>query len=134
MDQKNGTAACSDGDNSTTNKPCKDGINYYSKTTSLGPQLNTRNIFEGRRTNFTDELWTLVSMITFLADMATDLSVCVKYFTGNNILWFALSVGFLSVSSLLMQIISLKWLWDDGKKESCFTYLLHLLQLGPVWR
>ena len=133
MDQENGETTCSNGDDTTTNKSFKDG-NNCSKKTSLNPQSNTRSIFEGRSTNFTDELWTLVSMITFFADIATDLLVCVKYFTDNNIWWFALSVGFLSISSLVMQTFSLKWLWDDGKKESCSTYLIHLLQLGPVWR
>lgn len=98
------------------------------------PLANFRNPFEGRTTHFADDLWTFVSIITYLADVLTDVLVCVKYYRDNNIQWFGLTLSFVAVASFAMQLFSTKWLLEDGKRQSCFTYVLHLLQLGPVWR
>lgn len=132
MASKNGTATCSNGDGATPNKLFAGDVKESNKP--LTPQSNLKNVLEGRSTNFTDEWWTLVSLITFLADVLTDILVCVQYFRNNNIWWFGLSASFLGAASLAMQLFSLKWLWDDGKREACFTYLLHFFQLGPLWR
>ena len=101
---------------------------------STPQQLNQKNPFEGRTTHLADDLWTYVSLLTYIADVVTDLLICVKYYRERNVWWFVLSLGFVSVASFAIQLFSAKWLLEDGKQQSCFTNVLHVLQLGPVWR
>ena len=118
----------------TTNKRNSHGGKEEQNEETTPKLVNSRNPFEGRTTHCADDLWTYVSIITFLADVLTDLLVCVRYYRDNDIWWFGLTLGFLAIASFAMQLFSVKWLLEDGKRQSCFTYILHLLQLGPVWR
>lgn len=97
-------------------------------------RFDANNPFEGRTTHYTDDLWTLVSIITFIADIGSDLLVCIKYYRDKNLWWFGLTLGFLLSASFAMQLFSAKWLLEDGKRQHCFTYVLHVLHLGPVQR
>lgn len=133
MESEDGTAKCSNGNGTAPNKLSHDRTDEENHATTP-QQLNSRNPFEGRTTHFADDLWTCVSIITFLADVLTDLLVSVKYYSEGNFWWFALTIGFLSMASFAMQLFSAKWLLEDGKRQSCSTYFLHLLHLGPVWR
>lgn len=99
-----------------------------------GRQLTPKIPFDGRTTRFTDDLWTFVSVITYVADVGSDLLVCVKYYKEKNFWWFSLTLGFVLVASFAMQLFSAKWLLEDGKRKQCFTYLLHVFHLGPVVR
>lgn len=98
------------------------------------PQQLRSNPFEGRTTRIADDLWTYVSFLTFVADVVTDLLVCVKYYKERNIWWFLLTLSFTSVASIAVQLFSAKWLLEDDKRQPCLTYVLHVVHLGPVWR
>lgn len=98
------------------------------------PQQLRSNPFEGRTTHIADDLWTYVSFLTFVADVVTDLLVCVKYYKERNIWWFLLTLSFTSVASIAVQLFSAKWLLEDSKRQPCLTYVLHVVHLGPVWR
>lgn len=134
MEGEEETARFSTNGNGTApNKLSHDGTEEQNGATAP-QQVDLRNPFEGRRTHFADDLWTFVSVITFLADVLTDLLVSVRYYRESNFWWFGLTLSFLTLASFAMQLFSVKWLLEDGKRQSCFTYVLHLLQLGPVWR
>lgn len=79
------------------------------------------------------DLWIAVSVITFLADVGSDLLVCVQYYNQNRLWYFWITLGLVVAASLVLQILSAKWFIDDGKK-SCKIVVLHLLQLGPLAR
>lgn len=101
---------------------------------STQQRFDSKHPFEGRTTHYTDDLWTFVSIITFVADIGSDLLVCVKYYRDKDLWWFGLTLGFLLAASFAMQLFSAKWLLEDGKRQHCFTYILHVLHLGPVQR
>lgn len=117
----------------TLNKPSQ---NRTEETNSPSNQqrLDSKNHFQGRTTHYTDDLWTFVSIITFIADIGSDLLVCIKYYKDKNLWWFGLTLGFLLAASFAMQLFSAKWLLEDSKRQHCFTYILHVLHLGPVQR
>lgn len=127
------TARCSSGNETATNKLSTEVVEQTNDA-SIPQRFDSKNPFEGRTTHFTDDLWTYVSIITFIADVGTDLLVCIKYYKENNLWWFSLTLGFLLVASLAMQVFSAKWLLEDGKRQQCFTYILHMFHLGPVQR
>jgi hypothetical protein len=92
------------------------------------------------------DLVALVSVLTFIADIGTDLFVAALYFSKGHYTWFGLTLGFVFLSSFTLQIFSAKWLYEDTqthddtqvmhkkKKEKWWTYVLHILHLGPVVR
>ncbi|XP_077991539.1 XK-related protein 6-like [Glandiceps talaboti] len=97
-----------------------------------------------------DFLFTFGSMITFLADLATDLLLSVQYYRHDDYWWCGLTFGFIFVPSIITQAFSIRWYHVDlkedqgdgdtvGKKTSTckewfFWGFLHIFQLGPLNR
>ncbi|KAL9980918.1 hypothetical protein ACROYT_G009560 [Oculina patagonica] len=133
MEHEDVTARCSSSNGTAPNKPSQDRAGETNGR-SIPQRSDSKNPFEGRTTHFTDDLWTCVSIITFIADVGTDLLVCIKYYREKNLWWFSLTLAFLLLASFAMQVFSAKWLLEDGKRQHCFTYLLHVIHLGPVQR
>lgn len=133
MDRGDVTARCSHSNGTAPNRPTRDRVEEKNNAT-IQQDIDFKNPFDGRETRFTDDLWTLVSVITFIADVGSDLLVCVKYYREKNFWWFSLTLGFVLAASFAMQLFSAKWLLEDGKRQQCFAYLLHVFQLGPVLR
>lgn len=133
MEHEDVTARCSSSNGTAPNKLSHDQAEETNGI-SIPQRFDSKNPFEGRTTHFTDDLWTYVSIITFIADVGTDLLVCVKYYKEKNLWWFSLTLGFALLASFAMQVFSAKWLLEDGKRQQCFTYILHLFHLGPVQR
>lgn len=88
---------------------------------------------EPEKISVISDLWIVVSVITFFADVGSDLLVCVQYYNQNRLWYFWITLGLVVAASLVLQIFSAKWFIDDGKK-SWKIYILHLLQLGPIAR
>lgn len=80
------------------------------------------------------DLWLVVSVITFIADVGSDLLVSVQYYSHRNYWCFGLTLGLVSTASLILQIFSTKWFHDDGKKPTFKLFILHLFQMGPMYR
>ena len=122
----------------TKSHPDNNGVNPQKDSNEKSGEANDytipQNPFEGRKTHFTDDLWTYVSILTFIADLVSDLLVCIKYFREKNLWWFGLTLGFFLMASFTMQLFSAKWLFEDDKRQNFFAYLLHVLHLGPVLR
>lgn len=80
------------------------------------------------------DLWLLVSVLTFIADVVSDLLVSIQYYNQRNYWYFGLTLGLVSTASLILQIFSTKWFYDDGKKPTFKIFVIHLFQIGPLYR
>lgn len=92
------------------------------------------NAIDGRTSHFSNDLWLLISVVTYAAEIVTAVCVAVKYYKSGDIWWFGLTLGFLILASLTMQIFSLRWFFEDGKANRSVIYVFHLLQFGPLMR
>lgn len=76
----------------------------------------------------------IFSICSYVADIATDLVVASKYFYDGDIWWFALTLAFILVPSVIMQLVSIAWYLEDDAELHWFDIIMHILQLGPVLR
>ena len=90
--------------------------------------------FESQRVHIIWDLFAAVSILTFVADIASDLVVSVLYYVDGSYMWFALTLGFVILSSIVMQVFSVKWFHEDDENQNWCAYLLHLFLLGPLVR
>ncbi len=104
-----------------------------------------------RKLNFSwfDVFFLLGGMITYIADMATDIIVGLQYLTTPDYWWAGLTLGFVVVSSITLQYFSFRWFVADAQVDGhpiksrgiCrrimhwFYWLVtHILQLGTINR
>ena len=90
--------------------------------------------FESQRVHFIWDAFAIVSILTYLADITSDVVVSVLYYIDGAYLWFALTIGFVLLSSIVMQVFSAKWFHEDSEHQTWSNYLLHLFQMGPLVR
>lgn len=90
--------------------------------------------FESQRVHIIWDLFAAVSILTFVADIASDLVVSVLYYVDGSYMWFALTLGFVILSAIVMQVFSVKWFHEDDENQNWCAYLLHLFLLGPLVR
>ena len=88
----------------------------------------------GRRSTVCDALFAFGSMGTFIADIASDLVVSYQYYDQGEYWWFGLTLAFVLLASVTMQVFSAKWFHEDGKRKSWVYNLMHFLHLGPLVR
>ena len=96
-----------------------------------------------------DTLFLLGGMITYIADMTTDIVVGMQYFFDDAYVWAGLTFGFVVVSSVTLQYFSFRWFVADAQVDGhpiksrgiChkilhwFYWLVtHILQLGTINR
>ena len=99
----------------------------------IGITRQTRPI-SANKADITDNFIAIVSIATFLVDIVTDALVAKQYFETKKWIWFGLNVTFIILPSIIMQLFSSKWHYDDTKKQSWFSIILHVLQLAPIER
>ena len=92
------------------------------------------NQIESRKVHVIWDIFAVISILTFVADIASDIVVSVLYYLDGSYLWFSLTLGFVILSSLVTQIFSVKWFYEDSEDQTWGTYLLHVFQVGPVVR
>lgn len=80
------------------------------------------------------DIFALGSILTFIADIGSDIFVAVVYFRNGQYSWFGFTLAFVFLSSFTLQIFSAKWFHEDERKETWSTYLLHFLHVGPILR
>ena len=90
--------------------------------------------FESQRVHIIWDLFAVASILTFVADITSDLVVSVLYYMDGSYLWFSPTLGFVLLSSIVMQVFSAKWFHEDGESQNWCTYLLHICHLGPLVR
>ncbi|XP_038655901.1 XK-related protein 6-like isoform X1 [Scyliorhinus canicula] len=107
-----------------------------------------------------DCLWIVIALLVFFSDVGTDLWLAADYYLKQDYWWFGLTLFFVLVPSVLVQILSFRWFMQDyaggglggveglssrrpgvtGYNRCCRTSVwiwqsvIHILQLGQVWR
>ncbi|XP_039270675.2 uncharacterized protein LOC120345331 isoform X1 [Styela clava] len=76
----------------------------------------------------------LVSMGTYLADIVTDILVTLVYWKLDEKIWAGLTLTFLIVPSIIMQVFSTRWYVADGHRATFSMFLIHILLMGPIKR
>ncbi|KAM9350662.1 XK-related protein 7 isoform 2-T2 [Symphorus nematophorus] len=110
----------------------------------------------GKPYTLLDCCWVLCALLVFFSDGATDLWLAADYYLRGNYWWFGLTLVFVVVPSAVVQVLSFRWFVYDyselssgdgaasgrvGATPRCctvcmwvFQTVLHILQLGQVWR
>nr|AAT07126.1 XK-related protein 6 [Danio rerio] len=60
-----------------------------------------------------DCLWIIVALLVFFWDVGTDLLLALDYYSKRDYLWFGLTLFFVLVPSVLVQILSFRWFVQD---------------------
>ncbi|XP_035826442.1 XK-related protein 6 [Aplysia californica] len=83
--------------------------------------------------NIIDVSVTVLSLLTFLLDVSTDLVVCVQLLSQGHVVWGGMMVASVSVPALMMSVFSLTWHYHDASLRPA-VLATHLLLLAPVER
>nr|XP_047144398.1 XK-related protein 6-like [Hydra vulgaris] len=122
--------------------------NNNTKNCSLGTDVNSLDTIDGqtnrnepivsnastKKANTVDNVFAVVSIIIFLIDIITDVLAANQYFETKKWIWFGLSLTFIIVPSVLMQLFSTQWHQEDNDNQGCILIMVHLLQLAPIER
>lgn len=109
-----------------------------------------------------DCLWIVLALLVFFWDVGTDLWLAADYYRQRNFLWSGLTLFFVLVPSVLVQILSFRWFVQDYtggglgsveglssgrratatlQRDRCcrlsvwlWQSLVHVFQMGQVWR
>ncbi|XP_042602194.1 XK-related protein 6 [Cyprinus carpio] len=132
----------------------------------LGKGRDVRRPLHARRPPYEkrlwlDCLWIVLALLVFFWDVGTDLWLALDYYVKQDYLWFGLTLFFVLVPSVLVQILSFRWFVQDytggglgsveglscslgpgvhGRARCCrvsvwvWQTLIHILQMGQVWR
>lgn len=60
-----------------------------------------------------DCLWIILALLVFFWDVGTDLCLAMEYYQRQDYLWFGLTLFFVLVPSVLVQILSFRWFVQD---------------------
>uniref|UniRef100_A0A8C2FLH8 XK-related protein n=1 Tax=Cyprinus carpio TaxID=7962 RepID=A0A8C2FLH8_CYPCA len=60
-----------------------------------------------------DCLWIVLALLVFFWDVGTDLWLALDYYSKRDYLWFGLTLFFVLVPSVLVQILSFRWFVQD---------------------
>ncbi|KAI5095818.1 XK-related protein 7, partial [Silurus meridionalis] len=111
-----------------------------------------------RRHALLDCCWVLCALLVFFCDGATDVWLSADYYARRDYWWFALTLLFAALPSVVVQVLSFRWFVYDYTEEAdedaatvaarsrrrtlgccracmwAFQSLVHVLQLGQMWR
>ena len=79
-------------------------------------------------------LGAIISFLTFLGDITTDILVSVYYFYYGHIVWGALTIVLVMVPGWIVSFFSFYWQREDQKRCSAGSIILHIFCLAPLWR
>ncbi|XP_077594911.1 XK-related protein 6b [Stigmatopora nigra] len=116
-----------------------------------------------RRRLWLDCLWIILALVVFFWDVCSDVWLAAHYYRGRHFLWSAVTLFFVLVPSVLVQILSFRWFVQDYtegalgsvqglssrravavaalRRDRCcrisvwlWQSALHVFQMGQVWR
>lgn len=126
-----------------------------------GPEDSTCLRLGGERRKYDawDGLWLVAAATVYFTDVATDIWLAVDYYLRRDYWWFGLTLFFVALGSISVQVFSFRWFVHDfsttesdtaatdnnsrtNEKRSapcafCLWFLqsvIHILQLGQIWR
>lgn len=117
---------------------------------------------ESRKYGAWDGLWLVAASTVYFADVATDVWLAIDYYLRRDYWWFGLTLFFVALGSISVQVFSFRWFVHDfstsdsdatdssssssssrtNEKRSApcafclwfFQSVIHILQLGQIWR
>lgn len=112
------------------------GTHHLDETDQAASRQRPRKYhqIESQRVHIIWDIFAVASILTFVADVTSDIVVSVLYYIDGSYLWFSLTLGFVLLSSIVMQVFSAKWFREDDEDQSLCTYLLHIFLMGPLVR
>ncbi|XP_006639680.1 XK-related protein 7 [Lepisosteus oculatus] len=72
----------------------------------------------GKRYSLLDCCWVLCALLVFFSDGATDLWLAVDYYLKRDYWWFGLTLVFVVVPSVVVQVLSFRWFVYDYSDNS----------------
>uniref|UniRef100_A0A9J8BBR1 XK-related protein n=1 Tax=Cyprinus carpio carpio TaxID=630221 RepID=A0A9J8BBR1_CYPCA len=96
----------------------------------------------GKRFSWFRWLCSVFGLLFYLADIGSDFLLSVQYFKKGHVTWAALTLVFVLVGSLCIQIFSYAWFKDDKENygednkalSPCHLICIHVLQIGIFTR
>ncbi|XP_036437553.1 XK-related protein 6b [Colossoma macropomum] len=118
---------------------------------------------DGEERLWLDCLWIVLALLVFFWDVGTDVWLAADYYAKRDYLWGGLTLFFVLVPSVLVQILSFRWFVQDytggglgsveglssGRRAAAglsargrccrisvwvWQTIIHILQMGQVWR
>lgn len=104
------------------------GIDFFSRYASDCEQLLKD---KGTSGVILKMLFIVVSLILYVADVATDLIMAFLHYKNGDYFYFGLTLFFSVTPSLVMSIISFTWHWAEKHKNSDDQYNKNVRDLFP---
>lgn len=147
-------AAKSDGPAASAASACARDKEPEARCVLAGPEEHQDR---SRRHALLDCCWVLCALLVFFCDGATDVWLSADYYARGDSWWFALTLLFAALPSAVVQVLSFRWFVYDYTVETeedaaltarsrsrrfrccracmwTFQSLVHILQLGQMWR
>ncbi|KAI1890274.1 hypothetical protein AGOR_G00152060 [Albula goreensis] len=70
-------------------------------------------LYAAKRYSLLDCCWVLCALLVFFSDGATDLWLAADYYLRQDYWWFALTLVFVVVPSIVVQVLSFRWFVYD---------------------
>lgn len=131
-----------------------------------GPEHSTCLRIGGERRSYGawDGLWLVAAATVYFTDVATDVWLAVDYYQRRDYWWFGLTLFFVALGSVSVQVFSFRWFVQDfstadsdgalpdgaggdggcrtnAKRSAACSFciwlsqsVIHVLQLGQIWR
>ncbi|XP_033846955.1 XK-related protein 6b [Periophthalmus magnuspinnatus] len=137
---------------------CRSACLHYLRGKGRGKRGDTTH----EQRLWLDCLWIVLALVVFFWDVGSDLCLAAHYYHRRDFLWSGLTLFFVLVPSVLVQILSFRWFVQDytggglgsveglssrratatlQRQDACcrlsvwvWQTVLHVFQLGQVWR
>ncbi|XP_053631187.2 uncharacterized protein [Cherax quadricarinatus] len=81
-----------------------------------------------------DATFMVVSMVTFMVDVATDINLVVRYFLAGSILWAGLTLVLVLLPAVIVMVLSMRWhIVDEHPTTKCY-WVAHVCLWGIMHR
>jgi len=108
--------------------------NKKNNTVYLGPvEKRLQNLPDFRFTWF-DSICVIVSTLTYIADISTDILLIGLYIRDERYYWAIITAVFFILPGIVIQVFSFRWHRLDGNKLTFWMIMSHVFMMAPVHR
>jgi len=86
------------------------------------------------RFTWTDMICVTFSIVTYLADISTDILLICLYIKDSHSAWAAITLVFFIFPAIVVQVFSYRWHQLDGRRISFWLLMSHFFLVAPVHR